>query len=434
MGAIVTLVVIVCQTNNNYDIIIRNINVSKYWKPEIFPELSREWFVQYSKRIPRQAFEEWTRFVNGPRIRSNDAKFRKALELAADVTPGVVYHYLFGQGNRDPTRKDRKLGPQTVRDLDTVSKALGHEPNAPVSVHVREAQKGTRKIALLAELTGVPSPRFHLTVLAGIVRAGERTRNFSVALHEVRQSETDLPGRLARVLRNEMPHGVVWFRLTPDDTCLNVLSSYSANLPVVLVHAHRLRYPPPVIAHVVPRQEPICSVVEMWAGYLPELPNKDNRTVVIAAMQPEDTRTPPFEPLDPCIPVSIRKERVELIGSGIAAAGLNAVVQTVEDYSASRAYDVLQQYPNARGYVCLSDEIAVAVQQLLMARGEETRRRILGFDGSELARHHRIPSINQWLPDLGEKVIEPFETWFRQTQPVWDPCREIGVELSLVAE
>jgi len=410
--------------------------IFRYWIGETFPELSLEWFTQYGsgRKDPQQAFEEWKRFLNSRRKPSNDAKFRKVLELAIGVTPGAVNHYLFRQRDPDPTRKNRKLGPKTIRDLDTVSEALGRKPDVAAAVYVAAPQRGARRIALLAELSGVPSPRFHLTVLAGIVRAGERTRNFSVALHEVRPSEPDLPGRLARLVRHELPHGIVWFRLTPDGACLKALSGYSANLPVVLVHANRLRYPPPVIAHVVPRQEPIRSFVEMWAGYLPAFPNKDNRTVVIAAMEPENTQTPPFEPLDPSTPVSIRTERIELIRSGIAAADLSSVVETVEDYGASQAYGLLRKHPDARGYVCLSDEIAVAVKQLLMARGEETRRRILGFDGSELAQHHGIPSMNQWLPDLGEKVIEPFETWFRQTQPHWHACREIGVELSLVSE
>jgi len=406
----------------------------RYWTQTTFPELTAEWFVKYSsgRGDPQQAFEDWTRFIASHRQPSNEAKFRKALELAVGVTAGAVNHYLFRQRNPFPS-KERNLGPRTNRDLDIVSEALGRKPDVPASISVVAPQRGIRRIALLAELAGVPSPRFHLTVLAGIVRAGERNRNFSVALHEVRQSEPDLDGHVARIVRNGLPHGVVWFRLTPDALCLKAISAYSATLPVVLVHASTLKYPPPVIAHVVPRQEPIRSGVEMWARSLPELPNKRN-AVVIAAMRPDAPQVSPFEPWGPSVPVSIREERVALIMSGIAASGLDPVLEPVEDYSASQAYDLLQRHRDARGYVCLSDEIAVAVKQLLTAQGEDSQHRILGFDGSELAQRHRIPSFNQWLTDLGEKVIEPFETWFRHPPAHWPPCRELGVESSLVPE
>lgn len=88
--------------------------------------------------------------------------------------------------------------------------------------------------------------------------------------------------------------------------------------------------------------------------------------------------------------------------------------------------------PTALGYLCLSDEIAVNVQQLLAARNEEIRGRVLRFDGSELAAEYQIPSFDQRLDELGEQVVKPFIAWFRgprESTSDWPAFREVAVRL-----
>ena len=405
----------------------------RYWTVGEFPALTREWFVEHCVGNPQQAFDEWGRFLES-RQRSSDARFRKALELTTELTSGAVYHYLFRRHNPTPGSKERRLAPRTVMTLDAVSKALGSAPSASTVLSMAAPNRGTRKLVLFADLAAVPSPRYHLAVLESIVRAGDRL-NFSVALHQVRQSDAELSAHTARILRNNLPHGVVWFRLTPDLACLSVMSTFANALPVVLVHASRLRYPLPVIANVVPNHEAISTGVEMWARNLPEYSTKIGLSVVVAAMAPEEApekANAGFESLGK-LPVSIRQERIERIVAGIRASKLHAVVHFVDDYSASQSYALVQKYPKATGYVCLSDEIAVGVKQLLLAGRRDPRRRILGFDGSALAMRHRIPSFDQRLSDLGDRVIEQFSTWFgkRTDSDRWTECREVGVELML---
>ena len=77
---------------------------------------------------------------------------------------------------------------------------------------------------------------------------------------------------------------------------------------------------------------------------------------------------------------SIRNERIRLLIDGLKDAGCTTHPIEVEDYSASNAWSVIEQCPNADGYVCLSDEIAIGVKHLFWARGEKAADRILGFD------------------------------------------------------
>src|ERR1017187_123770 len=105
----------------------------RYWAQGSFPELTPAWFAQHGngKMDPQQAFEVWDGFLNSKRPPSNEAKFKKVLELAVGVTPGSVGHYLFRQRHNGTTVEGRQLGAKTVRDLDIVSEALGRKPNVP---------------------------------------------------------------------------------------------------------------------------------------------------------------------------------------------------------------------------------------------------------------------------------------------------------------
>jgi DNA-binding LacI/PurR family transcriptional regulator len=153
--------------------------------------------------------------------------------------------------------------------------------------------------------------------------------------------------------------------------------------------------------------------------------------VVVVAMEPELSH-PSFESVSDKVPISIRAERIELAMNGVRCAGMEPVLECVGAYAASEAPRVLHAQPAALGYFCLSDEIAVGVGQLLAARNEEARGRILGFDGSDLAAEHQIPSFDQKFDDLGEQVVRQFIAWLRippETAGDWPAFREVAVKL-----
>jgi hypothetical protein len=214
---------------------------------------------------------------------------------------------------------------------------------------------------------------------------------------------------------------------------LEAVQSVSDGLPNLVIHGSKLKYPPPVIAHIVPQQEAIRRGIEMWGRALPRVPSENDLKVVVAAMRPDNVKQD-FEAADCDKTVNLREERVAKIIAGIRAAGLEPQVEWIEDYGASGAYALIENHSDARGYVCLSDEVAVAVKHLLLARGEQPDHRIIGFDGSSLAKKHGIPSFSQRLNDIGEMAIEQLLNWLRLPQESirsWPPLREVEIDVNL---
>jgi len=104
----------------------------------------------------------------------------------------------------------------------------------------------------------------------------------------------------------------------------------------------------------------------------------------------------------------------------------------VPDYSATNADEVLRKCPHALGYVCLSDEIAVAVKRLLAAAGRRDTDNVIGFDQSPLATRYGIPSFNQSLEKIGESTWSLFLDFFRRENDAsWPPFRPVPVPLVL---
>jgi DNA-binding LacI/PurR family transcriptional regulator len=133
------------------------------------------------------------------------------------------------------------------------------------------------------------------------------------------------------------------------------------------------------------------------------------------------------------VPTSIRNERIDLIVAGLDDAGLTANVVTVKSYLASQALEIYQKHPSARAYVCLSDELAVGIRQLLFATGQDPSNRIVGFDDSELADAYGITSISQHLTDLGEVIQRVFMTFFREQAggAPWPEFQECCIQTQL---
>jgi DNA-binding LacI/PurR family transcriptional regulator len=182
-----------------------------------------------------------------------------------------------------------------------------------------------------------------------------------------------------------------------------------------------------VIGHVFPSQDLISRSVTEWAHKLPKrksarsVKGKKNRgKVAVVHMREEE--------LSKKDDVSIRNERIKLIFDGLRDAGFEPEGIEVRDYSATNAWEVIRRCPDADGYVCLSDEIAISVKHLLWARGEKAAHRILGFDDSSLAALHNVSSIGQHINDIGRKVCKRFESCFRTGESAF---KEISLEVKL---
>jgi len=276
-------------------------------------------------------------------------------------------------------------------------------------------------------------------MIRALTRACGR-RHFLVGLHEV--SPHDLEAAIRQITNAFRPQAVVLLRLTPDANCLRPLRD--RHIPTVLVHGHRLTYPPPVLVNVIPRQEPIVDLLRDWAERrLRDLRSRAKggrrtRKVVVAGMQPELTprAAEQFGLADGVEEASIRKHRRQLIMK--ALQGVDAEPIDVDDYSFLGALKVFKKRGNAAAYVCLSDQLAVGIKHLLLASGtaEESGRgrHIIGFDNSDLARREEITSFDQNLDTIGEVVADTLDRWF-QEQPAstdsWPRFQEMPVEIHL---
>jgi DNA-binding LacI/PurR family transcriptional regulator len=366
--------------------------------------LTEPWFAEHGCADPVRAAQQWQEWLARRRDwlashpeRSAEAKYRKGLQLATGLSEAAIRHYLKG--------RSRKLSPAMLNTLDALSRALGQP--LPARRQPPKGQpsrpRGARRIALLTSLTDLPSPSFHLAVLRGVARAAAQ-HHFDTALHEV--SPARLGADVERVVRVFRPDAVLMIRLNPSAEALQVLTR--AQVPTVLLHADGLpeEYPsPPVLANIVPAQRPIVEGLKRWALSLPgrgKVRNRSDRrregAIVVVALPPDQDR-----------PFSIRKERIDLILEALAE--FQPVLAPVEDYTFRHALKVFRDYPDAQAYICLSDEIAVALRHLLVAAGKEFTCRIIGFDDSELARKEHITSFGQHLPEIGEAAVAQLSDW-----------------------
>ena len=360
-----------------------------------FLDLSEQFFIDHGLKDPVEAARLWKEWIAKPRKRSEQAKYRKVLELASGLSTSSVRHYLEG--------RSEKLGEQTRLRLADISKALGQPlPEEPPELQ-SVPKRSLRRVALVVdtELPDLPSPTYHLEIIHRILLSALR-RHIATALFEVSR-QPQLSIAIERILRTSRSDAIIMLRLTPDHKSLQILER--AGVPTILVHADKTTYPtPPILANIVPFQEPLEQLVRGWVHNLPKHPelqqkleSKEQPYIVVVAMPDEDN-------------VSIRTQRKYLINKGLE--GFNWVVRSVPDYSFRHALDVFQKYPDAQAYVCLSDQIAVGIKHLLIATGKSHRNRIIGFDDSDLAKQENLTSFGQQLEKIGDLAIEKLVAWF----------------------
>ena len=354
------------------------------------------------------SFLQW--MAASRRVRQEQAAKHELVARTANLHISAIRHYW-------SPHNWQKLSDATLLRLDAIIRELGESP--PQRRGPRLRIRGGRRIALLTELQNIPSPRYHLDVIRSITEAAEALQ-FSVSIHGIARETAPLASLVRRVINHARPHAIVWLRLTPDEPSLGIL--YAKSLPTVLVHCALAEHDRPVLGHVVPLQAPLGKLVEQWAGML-QRSNLEPHAV-IATM-----------PLESGSGVSIRDQRVKLIGKALTRAGLTPLRFMVPDYSACNALAVVESHPSATGYACLSDELAVAVKHLLLARGRPgANGAVLGFDASRAAGTHGIASIDQHLESIGRGVAELLANFFQRNARkivAWPPFREIGQPVTL---
>ena len=390
-------------------------------------EVNEKWFRNNGVPDPKgaaQGLNDWRE--KNTRNRQPDTEKRIILMIASGLSRGAIDHYL--------NQRLGKLSAATVQRLDDLWTALGEslpDRRPQTMVRTNPSHKPSH-LAVLIDICSVPSARFHVESLESLL-IGAHPYNFTITLHQVNYFANQA-SQLERVLRSSRPDGVVWFRITPTRESLRILQHQKPELPAVVLYAARLQYERPVLAHIVPEQRVIKDLVAAWAKGLKEA---SSGSYVVLAHVPRENESYDF-PVEPGQEPSVRNERIKLMSEGIEAANLRVKCEEVADYSASRALQVLKANPDALGYMCLSDELAVGVTHLLEhAADANARKRVLGFDDSKLAREFGINSFTQHLPEIGERLADAFATFFLNRKPLTsDDCwpefkrKPIQVELA----
>jgi DNA-binding LacI/PurR family transcriptional regulator len=348
------------------------------------------WFAQAGAQDPERAVKAWRDWLGHAQGKQSDgAKHRKALELATGLSRAAIGFYFTDQ---------HQISNETRERLGRLMTSLGARPVLPPPIASRAASRAAR-VVILAELTNVPSPRFHLDVFAACARALSY-RGIACALHEVVADAMERS--VTRIARDYRPTGAIFLRLTPTTTTSDVLRRY--NVPVVLIHAHdHPGYGPPVLANIIPGFNDLAEGVKIWVRALP----KSRNPIVVVRMSPESRD-------------SVRQKRLDAVILGLEGSQIKEF--PVPDYSFRHALKVVTQFPKARAYVCLSDELAVGIKKVLEAKGENPGGRILGYDNSRLAELEGISSFGQRIDDTAERAVEILTRWIGnvgETQREW---------------
>jgi DNA-binding LacI/PurR family transcriptional regulator len=395
---------------------------ARQWKAKI----DEAWFKEVDAPVdPVRAYRQWEKWIlelvrqplrRGPELKADQRVRRYLLERATGLSASSVKNYVLG--NHD------QLGDARFKELQRIDEKLGFEPedNKATTKGARQRRQSIQRIALVTELTDLPSLSFHQNVIRSVLGSAQH-HNRLLVIHEV--SRPNLHADVAHLVRVHKCDGLVFIRLTPNDD----LCSFLANerIPVVTVHADMREYPsPPILANIYPRQKGIDGLLR---GYVVDcLGGKKGPTVVVIHMPKENTRG------------SIRDERIDLLRNALASRRLKlkVVSEQVEDYHFRRAIEVYQKHPAADFYVCLADEIAVGIKHIFQAaapkeKPDDWKRKILGFDNC-LAPQEGIMSFNQHIEQIGPEVMKVFDRFFEIGPTVpseWPPFNPTEIPVSL---
>lgn len=404
------------------------------------------WFRDRGAPDGDKAFAEYSEWLaKHPQPRESSER-RVILRLASGLADSSIGHYMA------PGRR-HKLSEKTRRHLAEILRELGQEPDDLPVGPLRYSGHGPRRLALIAEFTHAPSTPYIFAVTRSVAAEAAR-RNVWCSLH-------DLAGRpfedvLAGVIASARPNALALLRLTPSDRILAMLAR--ADLPTALIHADRGDYPYPIVVNVIPDHKYTASNVAQWCRGV-----RDRETgqqvrgistsrkrlvsdrgwpsdgpIVLITMPYERSSSAPTEPTctNPCrvelVPPesqlrrSVRNERILKFRTGISERENSFEHVVVPDYAFRHAAWIVREFADsARGYICLSDEIALGVRLLLEGRGRDCQGRVLGYDDSWLASVENLSSFDQGLGRIGDAVLEHI---FAETRATSASLPQFGTE------
>jgi DNA-binding LacI/PurR family transcriptional regulator len=366
--------------------------------------LNRDFFDRYCcKRYPADAHREWEEWIADNADYEDQTKVLKLLQIAGAVseTAARAFLGLRYSGLRYKTWDRLKRITDFVGWLKTIPRP---EPACPDGYPPK-----LTKLVLLTELQAVPSIRYHHGVIRSLADACHK-RRILFSLHEVRAGT--LSADIEEVDLNYEPDAAVLLRLNPDQAAAEKLEG----IPSFLIHADRRRYALPVVGNVVADHTHVPREIRAWMEDK-AIPRRAEVVVASMPMEP-DAR-------------AIRNDRIRKVLEGLEPWRPRHL--TIENYSFDRALQVYRAYPQARVYVTLCEQVAVALKQLLEVSGRRPGSYdLVGFDNGQLAVENGLTTFDQQIPAIGDRVVETLQAFFTATDRArWD-CRELPLEVHLV--
>jgi len=179
----------------------------------------------------------------------------------------------------------------------------------------------------------------------------------------------------------------------------------------VLIHADRQQYNTPVLTNIIPDQDQIATDLTEWLKTTLKHTKTGRPKVVLVAMT--DEREPQEYPLLPGLAHrSIRNQRKAFILK--ALENFHPIQVEVPDYSFRHGLAIWQAHPDADIYISLSDQIAIAIKHLLIAKTgcADWMHRVVGFDNSQLAQQEGLVSFAQDLNYIGKLAVNRLSAFF----------------------
>lgn len=357
-----------------------------------------DWFFTYGIPDPKDAAEKWAHWITKmyPKGKEKPVTMRKKVfTLALGIHETSCRHYFSGI-----YKQEKLVSLETRRRLDFLMRFTGQQP--PIFEEKYEAPKEKKrdyippikrkKIALITQLNDLASLPYHNEIMKGLVAQAEENR-YNLKIYEAKAKEPDKA--MIRAILNDLPDGIILIRLKPSRKMLSMLEK--SPIPIVLIHSGEQLMPSPIVGNVesVLQEGRNPNLKLNFLKWLQKTRRQASRRgkVVIVHM-----------PLQGHLH---RKKRVDYISRIISTENLEIEYHEVNNYSFDNAYEVWARSPRADLYMCLSDQIAVSLKNILQAvHSNGFRPIIVGFDGSPLAIQHGICSFNQKLDQVGVKAFE----------------------------
>lgn len=383
-----------------------------------------DWFFTYGIPDPKDAAEKWAHWITEmyPAGRNKPITMRKKIfTLALGIHETSCRHYFSGK-----YLQEKLVSAETRRRLDFLMRFTGQQP--PQFIEKREVQKEKKRdyippvkrkrIALITHLNDLASLPYHNEIMKGLIAQAEENR-YNLKIYEAKPTEPDKA--VIRAVLNDLPDGIILIRLKPSKVMLSMLEE--SPIPIVLIHSGEQLLPRPIVGNVESvlqegRNPQLKCHFLKWLQSLP-MHAKLSKNAIIVHM-----------PLGGHLH---RAKRVNYIIRMLEGENIGIKLHEVKNYGFDNAFEIWEQNPQADLYICLSDQIAVSLQNILQAANNgETQQTVIGFDGSSLANERGINSFNQKLDQVGllafERLKSAIQKGFHRGQteiPIYVEFQEI---------